>query len=123
MSDESLWRKTLSEVAKGDSEAPSTWPILTFLGLLFATPYLVHKLWNKAKKDAIDGIKNVFLLSKFDFLFLEICLKECNLQTGIFKFIFKIIFAKCNFLFYIWIFQSVIFKGIFKGIFKTFGIN
>ncbi|XP_012257895.2 peroxisomal membrane protein PEX13 [Athalia rosae] len=47
---ESLWRQTAMEVMNGERTGPSSWPILMFLSMLFAIPYLVHKLVSNAKE-------------------------------------------------------------------------
>jgi hypothetical protein len=54
---EVLWRETISEVFNGNLQQPETssWPILLFLSILFATPYLIHKLVNNAKNMSING--------------------------------------------------------------------
>lgn len=54
---EQLWQQTISEVLQGDSNqtGPSSWPIFLFLSILFATPYLIHRLVRNAKNIDIDG--------------------------------------------------------------------
>ncbi|XP_034947126.1 peroxisomal membrane protein PEX13-like [Chelonus insularis] len=44
--DEKLWQKTVYEVLNREKKGPSTWPILLFLSLLIAIPYLISKLVN-----------------------------------------------------------------------------
>ncbi|XP_014208946.1 probable peroxisomal membrane protein PEX13 [Copidosoma floridanum] len=54
---EMLWRETISEVMNGGAEqttGTSSWPIYLFLSILFATPYLIHRLVNNAKNASID---------------------------------------------------------------------
>lgn len=47
---EILWRQTATEVMNGERTGPSSWPILVFLSMLFAIPYLIHKLVIGAKE-------------------------------------------------------------------------
>ncbi|XP_011499763.1 PREDICTED: peroxisomal membrane protein PEX13 [Ceratosolen solmsi marchali] len=56
---EILWRETISEIMNGHSEQPGTssWPIFLFLSILFATPYIIHKLVHNSKNMSID-VKN-----------------------------------------------------------------
>lgn len=45
----------------GDGEKPkkvSAWPIITFLGLIFATPYLIMKLIGQVSTTAIEECKS-----------------------------------------------------------------
>ncbi|KAJ8688496.1 hypothetical protein QAD02_024291 [Eretmocerus hayati] len=53
---EMLWRETISEVMRQNTEqtGTSSWPIFLFLGILFATPYLIHRLSNKARNFTTD---------------------------------------------------------------------
>ena len=55
---EMLWRETVAEVMNGASSeeaGPSSWPIFLFLSILFAMPYLIHKLVNNAKSTEVNG--------------------------------------------------------------------
>ncbi|OXU27107.1 hypothetical protein TSAR_005722 [Trichomalopsis sarcophagae] len=55
-SSEMLWRETISEVMNGSPEQSGTtsWPIFLFLSILFATPYLIHRLISNAKNINVD---------------------------------------------------------------------
>ncbi|XP_058799596.1 peroxisomal membrane protein PEX13 isoform X2 [Phymastichus coffea] len=56
LNSEVLWRETISEVLHGSSEqnGTSSWPIFVFLSILFATPYLIHKLVSNAKNISVN---------------------------------------------------------------------
>lgn len=57
-SSEVLWRETITEIFNGNNEqtnGTSSWPIFLFLSILFATPYLIHRLVKNAKNVTIDG--------------------------------------------------------------------
>ena len=56
-SSEMLWRETIAEVMSGTPEENrmASWPILLFLSILFATPYLIHRLVNNAKNTSVNG--------------------------------------------------------------------
>ncbi|XP_046606490.1 peroxisomal membrane protein PEX13 isoform X1 [Neodiprion virginianus] len=51
---ELLWRQTAIEVMNGGKTGSSSWPIFMFLSMLFAIPYLVHKLVHNAKELKIN---------------------------------------------------------------------
>ncbi|XP_024942646.1 probable peroxisomal membrane protein PEX13 isoform X2 [Cephus cinctus] len=51
---EVVWQKTALEVINGERTGPSNWPIFMFLSLLFAIPYLIHKLVNKSQQTKIN---------------------------------------------------------------------
>lgn len=53
-----LWRQTISEIMRGDPEEnrSSSWPIFLFLGILFATPYLIHRLVNNNTTSQINSM-------------------------------------------------------------------
>lgn len=45
------------ELPGGANKRPSFWPILTFLGFIFATPYLLMKLIGQVSTAAIEECK------------------------------------------------------------------
>lgn len=47
----------LPSPADGKPKRASAWPILTFLGLIFATPYLIMKLIGQVSTTAIEECK------------------------------------------------------------------
>lgn len=67
---ESAWQQTVSEVMSEtvSQNSPSTWPILMFLSLLVAAPYMVHKLVNNVKTISTEGIRPIKNLFQNQFL-------------------------------------------------------
>lgn len=46
-----------ASAADGQPKKVSAWPIITFLGLIFATPYLIMKLIGQVSTTAIEECK------------------------------------------------------------------
>lgn len=46
-----------NDLPNGTAKRPSFWPILTFLGFIFATPYLLMKLIGQVSTTAIEECK------------------------------------------------------------------
>lgn len=51
-----------SDNADDSQKKPTVWPILTFLGFIFVTPYLIMKLIGQVSTAAIEECKQFALL-------------------------------------------------------------
>lgn len=52
----------IQDSAKPSTSKASAWPVLTFLGLIFATPYLIMKLIGQVSTTAIEECKHTLFL-------------------------------------------------------------